>query len=61
MPSNLALRDGSDPTQGNVDGNGNYADDPEHPSIVDTVESEDDSENNTTEVTSGASHARDDA
>lgn len=50
MTTNLAFRNWSDPTQGEVDSDGDDADDPEHLGVVLAVVAEDDGEDDTAEV-----------
>src|ERR1700730_18009790 len=52
-PTNLTLRDRSDPCDTQVHHNVHDADDPEHPRVVSPVVAEDDSEDDATEVACG--------
>lgn len=61
MPSNLALGNGPDPTERQVDGDGDDADDPERLAVVLAQHAEDDGEDDAAEVARGAGHAGDDA
>jgi hypothetical protein len=54
------LADGRDPGYKKIDCNGHDADDPDRGAIVDTLVSEDNGEDNTTEVTTRTNYARDD-
>lgn len=61
MTSDLALGNRPDPAQCQVNSDGNDANDPEHLAIVLAVVSEDDGEDNTTEVTCSTGASRDNA
>lgn len=61
MAPNLPLRDGPDPAEPQVDGDGDDANDPKHLAVVLAVVAEDDGEDNTAEVSRGTGTAGDDA
>lgn len=61
-PSNqVLLRNGPDPANSDIDTDDDRADDVKHLAVVLSVVTEDDGENNTTEVTHGARETRNDA
>lgn len=61
MPTNLAFGDGLDPAQGEVDGDGHDADDPDDLVVAGAVVAEDDGEDDAAEVAGAAGAAGDDA
>ena len=54
MPTNLIFRNRSDPTQGQVDSNGDDTDDPEYFAVMHAVISKDNGKDDTTEVSCSA-------
>ena len=58
VAANLSLGNRSDPTDRKVNGDGNYANDPEHSPVICSVISENDSEDDTTQVASCAGASR---
>ena len=61
VPSDLALGDGPDPAEREVDDDGNDADDPKHLAVVLAVVAEDDGEDDAAKVTRSAGAAGDDS
>lgn len=61
MPTNLTLGNRPDPTERQIDGDGDDADDPERLGVVLTQNAEDDGKDDTAEVAGGAGHAGYDA
>ena len=61
MPTNLPFRNGSDPAQGQIDRNGNDANDPNGLFVIRPLVPEDNCEDNAAEIAHRARAARDDA
>ena len=61
MPTNLAFGNGFDPAQGQIDSDGDDADDPDGLVVAGALVPEDDCEDDAAEVTGAARAARDDA
>ena len=61
MTSDLALGDWSNPAEGQVDGNGDDANDPEHLAVILAVVTEDDGKDDTAQVACCACTPRDNA
>ncbi len=61
MPTDLALGDRPDPTEGQVDGDGDDTHDPERLGVILAQDTEDDGEDDAAEVAGGARHAGYDA
>lgn len=60
MPSDLPFRNRFNPAQGQIDSDGNDPDNPEYPSVVGAVITENNTKNDTTKIARCTSGARDD-